>query len=134
MAKKSRQAAMTDCPCGSGQTFEQCCQRFLSGAQLPETAEQLMRSRYSAYVLKDKSYLLKTWQADHRPASLELDQSSNQWIGLKIKHTHLGQANDQEGYVHFIVHYKINGKAYKMEENSYFVKLHEQWLYVKAQD
>ncbi len=37
------------CPCGSGQAFKECCQRYHDG-ELPETPEKLMRSRYSAYV------------------------------------------------------------------------------------
>jgi len=41
------------CPCGSQKTYESCCGNFHSGLALPETAEELMRSRYSAYVKQD---------------------------------------------------------------------------------
>ena len=38
------------CPCSSGQTYNDCCAPFHRHESLPQTAEQLMRSRYSAYV------------------------------------------------------------------------------------
>ena len=37
------------CFCQSGQNFSDCCQPFIQGQKLPVTAEQLMRSRFSAY-------------------------------------------------------------------------------------
>ena len=124
----------SDCPCQSGLLFQQCCHRLLdsSSFETAETAEQLMRSRYCAYVLKDESYLLKTWHPDTRPSTLHLDDSPNHWIGLKIKATTSGQASDTTGTVHFIARFKINGKAYKLEENSQFKKIDGQWLYVNA--
>ena len=123
-----------DCPCQSGLLFQQCCQRFLdaSSAHPAETAEQLMRSRYCAYVLKDEDYLLNTWHPDTRPGVLHLDDSPNQWIGLTIKATHLGQKTDSTGMVYFIARFKINGKANKLEEHSQFEKLNGQWFYVKG--
>ena len=123
-----------DCPCQSGLLFQQCCQRFLDSslAHPAETAEQLMRSRYCAYVLKDEDYLLKTWHPDTRPEVLHLDDSANRWIGLTIKASHLGQKTDCTGMVHFIARFKINGKANKLEEHSQFEKLNGQWLYVKG--
>ena len=54
------------CPCGQP-SFAQCCGRFLSGAQVPATAELLMRSRYSAYALRDEAYLRATWFPDTLP-------------------------------------------------------------------
>ncbi|MDX2506519.1 MAG: YchJ family protein [Gammaproteobacteria bacterium] len=143
MSRKSRADSIadtrSDCPCQSGLTFQQCCQRFLdstlagSAAQQPETAEQLMRSRYCAYVLKNSDYLLKTWHPDYRPETLVLEGSVNHWLGLKIKNSHQGNKNDTAGQVHFIAFYKINGKAYKLEENSQFKKINSQWLYLNGE-
>lgn len=121
-----------DCHCQSGLLFEQCCQRFL---ELPlshfaKTAEQLMRSRYCAYVLSDETYLLSTWHPKSRPEKLHLEHSNSHWIGLKIKSTTLGQENDSSGTVHFIARYKENGKAHKLEENSQFEKKDGRWFYV----
>lgn len=123
-----------DCPCQSGLLFEQCCQRFLnhSLAQSAKTAEQLMRSRYCAYVYKDTEYLLKTWHPLTRPSSLELEESATHWIGLKIKDTFLGREDDNTAMVHFIARFKNNGKAHKLEEYSQFEKINGQWLYLKG--
>lgn len=91
-----------------------------------------MRSRYCAYVLKDKDYLLKTWHPKSRPETLNLQDSPVHWIGLKIKASHLGQKNDDSGMVHFIARFKNNGKAHKLEEHSQFEKTNGQWFYVKG--
>ena len=132
MGKKSSSHTLPDCPCQSGLPYVQCCQRFIdpAPAQRPETAEQLMRSRYTAYVNKDTDYLLKTWHPDHRPYKLSLDDFANQWIGLKVKSTQQGSKQDTTGKVHFVARFKINGKAHKLEENSTFEKIDGQWLYV----
>lgn len=123
----------SECPCQSGLLFQQCCKPFLdtSSSRLPATAEQLMRSRYCAYVLADVDYLLKTWHPDHRPDRHHLNISDNHWIGLKIKSSQSGQANDSSGTVHFIARFKVNGKAQKLEENSLFKKMNGRWLYIK---
>ncbi len=127
-----------DCPCQSGLSFAKCCQSFLdsSSKNTASTAEQLMRSRYCAYTLNDSEYLLKTWHPDFRPNSLNLNTeesfSKQQWISLKIQKTIQGNKNDSTGQVHFIARYKINGKAHKLEENSYFENINGQWLYLKG--
>ncbi len=128
----TKPADKPECPCQSGLLFQYCCQPFLqsSPAQFPKTAEQLMRSRYTAYSLKNTDYLLKTWHPKTRPQRLRLEQDNNHWIGLKIKSTHQGGKNDVLGSVHFIARYKINGKACKLEENSQFEKLSDQWFYL----
>ena len=55
-----------DCPCGSGKTYDECCEPFIRGKAFPETAEQLMRSRYSAYTLQEIPYITDTLHPDHR--------------------------------------------------------------------
>src|SRR6478609_9865033 len=56
----------TNCYCGSGQTFENCCKPYIIGVNKPSSAETLMRSRYSAYVTSAIDYLLKTTAASER--------------------------------------------------------------------
>ena len=43
------------------------------GTARAATAEQLMRSRYSAFAVGDAGYLLDTWHPGTRPRSLDLD-------------------------------------------------------------
>ncbi len=120
---------MSACPCGSGKPIADCCGRYLDGGEPPATAEALMRSRYTAYVLGNEAYVLSTWHASTRPASLSLaEQPAARWIGLKLlRHE---QQNETHAIVEFIARYKVNGRAYKMQETSRFVKEDGRWFYV----
>jgi SEC-C motif-containing protein len=123
-----------DCPCGSLRPFDRCCGPLLCDGQQAATAEQLMRSRYTAYVRRDRSYLEATWHPDTRPAQLDLDSEPlAQWTGLKIMATHAGLAADNEGTVEFVARYKLNGRAHRIHEISRFVRRDGRWLYVSGE-
>jgi len=113
--------------------FSECCQPFLETAALAQTAEQLMRSRYTAFVLENEGYLLSSWHPQTRPEQIEFD-THIKWLGLKVKQTKAGQAADNKGWVEFTARYKIAGKAERIEELSYFLKENEAWLYFAAVD
>lgn len=57
------------CPCCSGRKFDACCSPFLSRAASPQTAEQLMRSRFAAYVKKNAEYIIETTHPENRAAA-----------------------------------------------------------------
>lgn len=117
------------CPCGSGKHYEDCCGRYLNQGETAATAENLMRSRYSAYTLTREDYLLETWHSSTRPPSLDLTgQPAQQWIGLTVKR-HEQIAADQ-AIVEFVARYKINGCAYRLHEISRFVRENGLWFYV----
>ena len=117
-----------NCPCGKG-LYETCCGRFHEGLALASNAEELMRSRYSAFVLKNESYLLSTWHSSTRPQEPLLNEDPTQWMGLTVKH--FNEASDQlSATVEFVAIYKINGKAHRLHEISDFVYEDKQWLYV----
>lgn len=120
------------CPCGSKNNFSTCCEVFLTFQIKPKTAEQLMRSRYCAFVTQNETYLLTTWHSDYCPKKIEFDQSTK-WLGLKVKRCKAGLDLDTLGWVEFVARYKIAGKAERIEELSCFVKNGEQWLYVSAE-
>jgi len=122
------------CPCGSGQAYAACCGVFIDNGALPATAERLMRSRYSAYVLEREDYLLRTWHGSTRPAHLGLqDAGPVKWLGLKILRCEAGKANDRDGIVEFVARYQVNGRAERLHEVSCFVRDAGQWLYVNGQ-
>lgn len=121
------------CPCESGASYRVCCEQFHCGHDAP-TALQLMRSRYSAYVLAKEDYLLQTWHPSTRPSCLNITQHRNTWLGLKIISTHAGQENDNSGLVEFIARYKTAGRATRLHETSEFVKQHGKWFYLKAKE
>ena len=117
------------CPCGSGQDYPNCCGRFIDGNMLPETAEALMRSRYTAYALKNADYLRETWHPVTRRQELGLDEPVK-WLDLKILSIEDGGPNDRVGRVEFIARYTINGRAHRLHENSRFQRHGGRWLYV----
>ena len=120
-----------NCPCGKG-LYKTCCGRFHEGLALASNAEELMRSRYSAFVLKNESYLLSTWHPSTRPQEPLFNEDSTQWMGLTVKH--FNEASDQlSATVEFVAIYKINGKAHRLHEISDFVYQDKQWLYVDGQ-
>lgn len=124
----NKKTAAKLCHCGNQQTFDDCCGAIISGNKTASTAEQLMRSRYSAFVVQDKAYLLASWHPDQRPLELDFDPQQ-QWIGLKIVRKEAGQAGDETGVVEFVARYKLQGKAYRLEEVSQFECVDGQWLY-----
>ncbi len=120
--------AISKCYCQSDGTYLNCCEPLHNGE--PATnAEQLMRSRYSAYVLSLESYLLNTWHPDTRPASLGLSQDSNRkWLGLSIKRAE--STGDNTAIVEFIARFKDGGgRAERLHEVSRFVLL-DHWYYL----
>lgn len=125
MRKKSANA--NGCPCGSGRAFDLCCNRFLSGQEMPGTSLELMRSRYTAYTRRDERYLKQTWYPGSRPESPVTADTAIKWIGLQIlRH----EEDGQDGLVEFIAHCKVNGRAQKMHETSRFLREDEQWYYL----
>lgn len=90
-----------------------------------------MRSRYSAYVLAEANYLKVTWHPDTRPERIELDDV--QWLGLKVKHTTGGGADDTRGTVEFVARYKVNGRGFRLHEVSRFLKKDDRWLYLDGE-
>lgn len=121
------------CFCGNLNPFSICCEPFLTLNKKPSTAEQLMRSRYSAFVTENDHYLLMTWHPDKRPKEINFD-SKTKWLGLKVKRCKAGLASDTHGWVEFVARFKINGKAERIEELSYFKKEDQQWFYVCAEE
>ena len=115
------------CPCGSGKSYAACCGPLHAGAWPAANAEALMRSRYSAFVLKREDYLLATWHTDTRPSELDLAADDSKWLGLEVKR-HV-QQDDSHATVEFVARYRIAGKGYRLHEISRFVKEGERWFY-----
>ena len=121
------------CPCGRQDArgrvlgYAACCGPFHTAAQVPETAEQLMRSRYSAFVLGLADYLSDTWHPSTRPPSLTLD-SGVKWLGLAVR-AHEVMADDR-AEVEFVARSRIGGRGQRLHERSRFVREGGRWYYV----
>ena len=122
------------CPCGKGESLESCCGPFLSHEKLPETAETLMRSRYTAYATGDVDYIIDTHDPDRRGEvdrkNTELWSKHSEWIGLEIVSTDKGQPEDEVGTVEFVARYKIKGVKVEHRERALFRKQGSRWLFV----
>ncbi|RVW03275.1 YchJ family protein [Rhodococcus spongiicola] len=119
------------CPCLSGERYELCCGRFHCGDTVAPTAEQLMRSRYTAFVVGDTDYLRRTWHPRTRPETLDLDRDLV-WRRLEVLRTSGGGLFDDTGTVEFVASYSDHGERRSMREHSKFVRENGQWLYVNA--
>ena len=116
------------CPCESGKTYNTCCEPAHNGSTA-FTAEALMRSRYTAYVLGLEDYLLKTWATETRPAALNLsDDAQIKWLGLHVKRVE--NTSESTAIVEFVAHYKIGGKVERLHEISQFVRVDGCWYYL----
>jgi SEC-C motif domain protein len=123
--------AADTCPCGSGANFAECCGRFIDAAERPRTAEELMRSRYTAYTRGDLGYLSVTWHPRTRPTQIGPDPAVR-WIGLEVIAAEAGGAADDAGVVEFIARYKVGGRAQRLHERSRFERHQGAWLYVEG--
>ena len=123
------------CPCGQQDAKQRvlgyplCCGRFITAFDTTPapTAEALMRSRYSAFVLQDATYLLATWHASTRPASLDFDPSPK-WLGLDVRAHQATGVDTAE--VEFVARYRVEGRAVRLHERSRFVHENARWFYV----
>ena len=120
------------CPCLSGETYGGCCGPLHSGIRSAPTAVALMRSRYTAFAVGNRDYLLKTWHPSTRPAVLDLD-AQMQWRRLDIVETTAGGPLDDTGVVHFRAHYRDGTGGGVQEETSRFVRTRGAWLYVDGE-
>ena len=116
------------CPCGSGAVYGECCAPRHTGEHPAETAEQLMRSRYSAFALGLEEYLLATWHPRMRPPTLEL--GGTVWRRLQIVDTAAGGVDDALGEVQFRASYRDADGAGLMHERSRFVRVDGRWVYL----
>ncbi|MCB0365479.1 MAG: YchJ family protein [Bdellovibrionaceae bacterium] len=122
-----------DCPCQSGTEFSNCCEPILSGKEKAETAERLMRARYTAFTRVDMDFVNKT----HDPKTKkDLDPEANrrwaesaEWKGLDVVGTTGGGPEDEKGTVEFKVSYDMGDGPEEHHELSTFVKRNGQWYF-----
>lgn len=117
------------CPCGTGLPYDECCGPLHAGTRRAATAEQLMRSRYSAFAVGDPAYLLATWHPGTRPPRLELDPAVR-WTGLDVLATDGGGLLAPEGTVEFRASWRAGAQRGEQHEVSRFVREDGAWRYL----
>lgn len=124
---------ITNCFCGNQFTFEHCCQPIIDGKVSALNAEVLMRSRFTAYVLKNYQYILNTYAPSERSnlsvESLINSAQDTHWLSLQVLAHHPHKKTAQ---VEFKAYYQVNNDYYLMHEISDFVFEMDKWLYTNG--
>ena len=122
------------CPCGSEKSHDACCGAILAGSATANSAEQLMRSRYSAYCLGHVDYLIASHHPSRRQANdrqmIHNTVSRHRWLKLQIIHSKQGREGDYNGEVEFVASFIEDGHFRQLHERSRFVKEDNQWYYL----
>lgn len=128
----------TPCPCKSEKDYADCCKPFHQG-RLPDTALQLMRSRYSAYALCLTDYIIHTTHPNN-PAfqhnKVEWAQSISEFcLNTEFKNLEILNFEEKGSFatVTFVAHLVQGAKDVSFTEKSFFEKLNGKWLYLKGE-
>lgn len=117
------------CPCGSTKTYAECCEKYISGAALPATAEALMRSRYTAFYLHFYEYIAATMlppAANHfNVEEAKRTADAVQWKGLQV-------INAGADTVEFRAHFHADGRDQVLHERSRFKRQDGKWYYISG--
>ncbi len=131
---KELKSKINKCPCCSGLDFSECCAKYILDKEIPQTPEQLMRSRYTAYALADIDYVFETMRdfalkdAD-RAESLKWAKTSR-WLGLDILKSSEVKETDTDASVEFVAKFIQDHKQHNLKEHAKFKKYNGRWYYV----
>ena len=116
------------CICGNDLSYGDCCGKFIEGKKDAQSAVELMRSRYSAYVLRNGQYLYDTCSAQLKNTDdiKAIESQKIEWIGLRIE-------SFDEYEVTFIAYFREKDKIETMKERSFFVSESGKMRYDRGQ-
>lgn len=126
------------CPCGSNKSYEECCEPIIKGTKNAPTAEALMRSRYTAYVVHEIDYIAKSCKRSNDENDIDMEETrkwseESTWHGLTILNTEKGAESDEEGTVEFTASYTTRKGIRELHhEIAGFKKFDGKWLYVEG--
>lgn len=127
---------MTDCPCGSTSAYTACCEPRIRGTAAIETAEHLMRARYSAFAKQEVDFIVATVLPEQRKkidrTTIEQWSKHSTWKGFEIVGKDGGGPSDEEGHVEFIAKYALGTVEQEHREKSHFVKREGRWYFDPA--
>jgi SEC-C motif-containing protein len=124
------------CPCGSGAPFATCCEPIINGTRESETAEELMRARYSAFVTHAIDFIVAS---THSRTRKEIDltfirewSETSTWRGLKI--LEVKQVNENKAFVSFEAQFAQSGEDHRHREKSLFERENGEWRFVTGDE
>lgn len=126
------------CPCGSGINYETCCQPLILGLERAGTAEQLLRSRYTAFVGEQVAYIVNTHHPEKKDdvdvAAIRDWAHGSTWQGLQILNVQGGGPDDSEGVIEFAASYTQDGEATTHHEIALFKKEGGAWYFYDVKE
>jgi SEC-C motif domain protein len=121
-----------NCPCGSEKPFETCCEPLITGSRKADTAEELLRARFSAFVRHEAGFILNTVHPDKRSQHDEkaiMDWArKTDWSHLEIIEVGDG-SSEEEQYIEFIAHFRKKGLKNQHHELACFKKKDGEWFF-----
>lgn len=122
---------MNTCPCGSNKDYNDCCGIYISGKELPDSPEALMRSRYTAYAQINIDYIGSTMKGpalQHFNADEAREWAQKlTWEGLTVLHS---KTLGAKGWVEFLAKYSVHGHHQSLHELSEFMLENGKWYYI----
>ena len=120
------------CKCGTTKNYLDCCGAYITDTRAPETPEQLMRSRYTAYAISNMEYIAKT-MCGRASNGFDIKDAlsmanKTQWLRLELINSKL--INKNIGFVEFKAYYAVDGNNYILHEVSEFHYINGKWFYV----
>ena len=133
--QRGARSAALKCPCGSGGRYRECCEPFHRGEAQTDTAEQVMRARYSAYAKNVTAYVLDSWHPDTRPEEIG-EGPRPLWVKLKVVDAIDGLPGDDLGTVEFEATYRLGEPAEELtlHEIANFERIDGRWFYLDSAD
>ena len=106
----------------------------MQGEAQAETAEALMRSRYSAFAVGNVEYIVATHHPESRdevdPDEIERWSTQSEWLGLEILECSGGGPEDSEGTVLFTARFSDpRGKIRTHRERAIFKRSEGRWFF-----
>jgi SEC-C motif domain protein len=124
------------CHCGNPLAFTDCCQPLITGLSIANDAEQLMRSRFTAFKLRQHQYILDTQKLVDKPPMNSKDFDSNiHWVGLLVLESGQSEPNSEKHQaVEFVAffHTAQSNLIQQLHEKSSFIKQGKQWFYTEG--
>ena len=127
---------MDNCPCCSGETYQDCCEPIIKGKKTAETAEQLMRARYAAHEMVEVDFIYESLHPDFRKdydkKATKKWAEESEWLGLEIVDIKDGGPKDETGEVEFIARFKDKDGRRGYHERGAFRKHRKKWHFTEG--
>lgn len=119
-----------NCPCGSDLKYSTCCEPIIKGERNAQSALELMKSRYSAYVKCEIDYIIQSTAASERSSYSKNDilkwAQESIWLKLEIIDFTVNTVEFKAFY------HNSKGKLEIHHEFSTFVFKDDKWYFLEG--